>query len=146
MFAQATRLGLRFQTPNGQISVEDLWNLPISTSSANKASLESLGRSIRTELKDHGEETSLFGAGSIDKKAAKVKKELELKFEIVKFIGETLVREKQKAEARAEARQKAQRMMELIQQKKEKELEGKSVEELTAMLATIGDTGEDDEE
>jgi hypothetical protein len=34
LFASASRLSLRFDTPQGQLSTEDLWSLPLSTNRA----------------------------------------------------------------------------------------------------------------
>ena len=43
IFARATRSKLRFLSVQGALSVEDLWDLPLTTMRPNKASLETIG-------------------------------------------------------------------------------------------------------
>ena len=148
IFAQASRLGLRFTTPQGQLSVEDLWKLPISHANGNKASLESIGLALKAQTEQQQSNGSLFGTTSLTRAQSKERKITQLKFEIVKYVGETLVKEAKKREELAEARKNQQRIMELIQQKQDKELEGKSLEELQKLLqgqTANASAGSDDE-
>lgn len=146
MFAQASRLGLKFQGSQGTISVEDLWNLPISHANPNKASLESIGLALHQQIESQKGSGTIFAASSLTKAQARERKILQLKFDIVKFIGETLLREQAARDKAAETRAKNNRIMELIEQKKEKELEGKSIEELRGLLeGQAADSVEEDD-
>lgn len=45
-FVAATRKKLRFASPIGILSVEDLWDLPLTTTRSNKPSLEAIGNDL----------------------------------------------------------------------------------------------------
>ena len=50
IFEQATRAKIRFSTPVGMLSVEDLWDLPL-TSARARANLDDVARLLDAELK-----------------------------------------------------------------------------------------------
>lgn len=49
MFQQATRLKLRFSTSQGQLTVEDLWDIPLT--STRNASLDSIAIDLHIQAK-----------------------------------------------------------------------------------------------
>ena len=126
MFESASRLKLRFDSQVGQLSVEDLWDLPLT--SAFKANLDAIAVELNRQLK--GTEESFVSTG---KKNAV----LELKFEVVKHIIGVRVAENQaKIDERNRAERKAQ-IAELIEQKKGEGLKAMSIEELEALAAKL---------
>ena len=124
-FEKATRLRLRFETSRGNLNVEDLWRLPL-------AELDKLAIALNKQLKESGEE-SFIKAKSKDNKL------LELRFDIVKHIIETLLSEDEEKKKAADKRAKREQLLELIAKKKNQELEGKSLEELEAELTKLED-------
>ena len=124
-FEKATRLRLRFETSRGNLNVEDLWRLPL-------AELDKLALALNKQLKESSEE-SFIKAKSKDNKL------LELRFDIVKHIIETLLSEDEEKKKAADKRAKREQLLELIAQKKNPELEGKSLEELEAELTKLED-------
>lgn len=124
-FEKATRLRLRFETSRGNLNVEDLWRLPL-------AELDKLAIALNKQLKESSEE-SFIKAKSKDNKL------LELRFDIVKHIIETLLSEDEEKKKAADKRAKREQLLELIAKKKNQELEGKSLEELEAELAKLED-------
>ena len=114
-FEKATRLRLRFETSRGNLNVEDLWRLPL-------AELDKLAIALNKQLKESSEE-SFIKAKSKDNKL------LELRFDIVKHIIETLLSEDEEQKKAADKRAKREQLLELIAKKKNQELEGKSLEE-----------------
>lgn len=126
MFEAASRLKLRFDSKVGQLSVEDLWDLPLT--SATKANLDAIAVDLNRQLK--GTEESFVSTGT--KNAV-----LELKFEIVKYIITTRVGENQaKLDERARAERKAQ-IATLIEQKKTEGLAALTVEQLEELAKTL---------
>ena len=77
MFEKASRLKLRFDTPKGMITTEDVWDLPLT--SRNGASLDNLAKDLNRTIKETEEESFVA-----DKSARNTV--LELKFDIVKHI------------------------------------------------------------
>lgn len=124
-FEKATRLRLRFETSRGNLNVEDLWRLPL-------AELDKLAITLNKQLKESSEE-SFIKAKSKDNKL------LELRFDIVKHIIETLLSEDEEKKKAADKRAKREQLLELIAKKKNQELEGKSLEELEAELTKLED-------
>lgn len=124
-FEKATRLRLRFETSRGNLNVEDLWRLPL-------AELDKLAIALNKQLKESSEE-SFIKAKSKDNKL------LELRFDIVKHIIETLLSEDEEKKKAADKRAKREQLLELIAKKKNQELEGKSLEELEAELTKLED-------
>lgn len=124
-FEKATRLRLRFETSRGNLNVEDLWRLPL-------AELDKLAVALNKQLKESSEE-SFIKAKSKDNKL------LELRFDIVKHIIETLLSEDEEKKKAADKRAKREQLLELIAKKKNQELEGKSLEELEAELTKLED-------
>ena len=84
------------------------------------------------QLKESSEE-SFIKAKSKDNKL------LELRFDIVKHIIETLLSEDEEKKKAADKRAKREQLLELIAKKKNQELEGKSLEELEAELTKLED-------
>lgn len=124
IFERATRLKIRYQTQNGILMVEDLWDLPLD--SKVKASLNSIAIQLNRQIKDSGEE-SFIGKSKVDPV-------LQLKFDIVKYVIDTKLSE---AEDKANALAKKQyneKILKLIDEKEEEALKDKSPEELKQML------------
>lgn len=119
IFALATRQKYRFPF-NGQISVEDLWDL-------TPAQLDRVYKALKKDQKASNEETLLTVRTTEDAV-------LDSKIELVKFIFETKQAEKAAAVLKAESEAKKKHIRELIAAKKDKQLEALSVEELEKLL------------
>ena len=123
IFKEAAKKGLRFGTTKGPLSVEQLFQL-------TQTDLANAVKNQKKLLNKDNED----GLSFLDE-ASKVDTTEQLKFDILK---EVYLTKKADAEALRDARAKKennQRILELIAKKKEGALEGKSIEELEAMLA-----------
>lgn len=121
IFEKASRIKLRFDI-NGNVSTEQLWNVSMS-------SLTDYEQFLTETVEGYGKATRR------SRKAKTTAQELnELRLAIVTHILD--VREAEQIEAEQAASNKAhnQKILELIQSKKENELAGKSIEELEALL------------
>lgn len=127
-FEKAVRMKLRFDTPKGQLSVEELWDIPLE--SEKGVSLDGLAVALHQKIKS-GAEVSFVRKDS--SKSAEYET-VQLKFDIVKHIIDIRVAEKEAAEKSRANRAQKQRILELIAQKQDESLAGKSVEELMAMV------------
>lgn len=119
-FKEASKQALRFATTKGNLSTEQLWNLSLSD-------LDALATSLDEALEASGKRSYL-------KKTTAKNKTLQLQRDIVVDILETKVEEKEAAENALEKKRNNEKILELIARKKDTELEGKSIEELEAML------------
>lgn len=125
MFKQASKLKLRFDTKKGQITTEDLWDLPLT--SRTGVSLDAIAIAVNNELQA-SKETS-FVAEKSDGDSI-----LELKLEILKAVIADRKAENAAKRDEAEKKERKDKIARILENKKDEELAGKSVEELEAML------------
>lgn len=123
MFKKATRLKLRFQTEKGLLSVEQLWDL-------NLTSLATIVRNLKSQLKKEEDDDLSF----LDSKVVKVDDTIQIMFEVVKDIYITKKDEADAIRKTKENKEHNQKIMEIISRKKEESLQNLSVEELEKMM------------
>lgn len=129
MFERATRLKLRFDTHVGQLSVEDLWDLPL-TSTNNRANLDEIAVNLHKQL-----ESSSVASFVVAKSMANDK--LQLGFDIVKHVIDMKIAERDAAEARKQNAERKQKLLSLAAQKRDGQLldlEPEALEEMAAAL------------
>jgi len=121
IFEKASRCKLRFDI-NGQVSTEQLWNVTQATLAEYEQHLQEL-------VESYGKSTRRT------KKIRTGQQELnELRLAIVTHVLDTLEKESEESANRVAAKEYNQKILALIQAKRQDELAGKSVEELEAML------------
>lgn len=124
MYKEASKIGLRFQTAQGSLTVEQLWSLSLAKL---KLALKTVGEELdksenKTERLSFLDETKV------------VDREKQLQFEILKDI---YITKKQEADAEKNAvamKEHNQYILSLIKTKQDQELANKSIDELKAML------------
>jgi hypothetical protein len=129
IFERASRLKLRFDTPKGLITAEDLWDLPL-TSGTGKANLDDVARGLHRELKEANTQSFVL-------KPAKADDDLQTAFDVVKHVIDIRLAENEEARVKTENREKKQRILELISRKQDEALGAKSVEELQEMVTAL---------
>lgn len=122
-FETATRRKLRFQTTRGNLTVEDLWDVPLTVLDE---AYKGLSRQIR-----EAEDDSLLAKRDSGAEEATIKRDL------VKHVVEVRQAEATEKRNREARRAQAARVRELIAQKQDEALSGKSTEELAALLAEL---------
>ena len=118
----ASRQKFRFPF-KGVATVEDLWDLGVHD-------LDTIFKALNSQKKQAQEESLL---------AVKTKEDsvLDAKIEIVKYIVTTKLAEAEQKRIRSEQREKKNRIAEILADKQDEELRGKSVEELQKMLGEL---------
>lgn len=124
MYKKASKLKLRFATQKGNLTVEQLWDLSMEDL---KVEVKNQYEVIKEASIDDDPDLSFLGDGKVDSKET-------LKFEILKDIFTTKKQEIENSAVEAEKRMKNKRIMEIIAKKQDEDLQGKSIEELKAML------------
>ncbi len=130
LFQQASRLKLRFPSPVGVVSVEDLWDLPLTSTRTNQANLNNIAKGVARELKAHGEEDFVNPRSTVDET-------LQLKLDVLKHVIAVRQAENEAGRAAAERKEKKAKLLDLIAKKQDQEWEGKSLEELQAAVAEL---------
>lgn len=121
IFELATREKIRFRHSNGLISVEDLWDLTLPQ-------LDVIAKALRKSLQDNGE--SFISEVKTDKTT-------EIAFEVVKHVIGVRLAEKEAMKRRKEAAEKRAQILDIIADKQNEALKGKSVEELMKELEAL---------
>ena len=129
---------MRFQTSAGNITVEDLWDLPLT--SKTKVNLNSIGLAIRSNLKDQTEESLVSPVDS------KVTKDLQARFDIIMHIINAKQEEAAARRQEAANASKIRVLEQAIAYKKEEDIKSKSIEELTKELETLKSSIDDSAE
>jgi hypothetical protein len=129
LFLIASRNKYRFPSEKGYLTVEQLWDLPLS--SRSKFDLNNVAIAVNNELKSIAEE-SFVEASSNPRKG-----ELERQLELVKFIISTKQEENQKATDRAAKAALKAKIQEAIEVKQDDAMRSSSLEDLKAQLAAL---------
>ena len=119
IFEYATRNKLRFPY-KGNISVEYLWDLPV-------AELDTIFKALNAQVKLSQEESLLS-------KKSKKDEALSVQIDIVKHIVSVKIAEADARRCEAENAAKRQKIMQIIEEKKDEKLQNSSIEELNKML------------
>ena len=107
IFEYATRNKLRFSSNRGELSVEQLWDLPLR--SRDDFNLDNVAKLANKALKDKEEsfvETT--------KTAEQTRREIAL--EVVKYVIQTKLNEEEAAKKRAANRQEKQKLLEILEE------------------------------
>lgn len=120
IYKRASKQKLKISTTKGELLVEQLWDLTLEE-------LDSLATDMDEQLERVKSKTYL-------KASSKEDTVLKLRRDIVVDIIESKVKEGEIALKAAETKAKNQRIIELIAKKQDEQLEGKTLEELEAML------------
>lgn len=129
MFQKAARLKLRFDSPKGPLTVEDLWDIPL-TSATGKVNLDEIARGLFRQLRS--DDTVSFVEPT-----QKSNPTIQLKFDIAKHIIDVRLAENEAvAKARANADRK-QTLLGIIAQKENEVLLGSSLDDLKKMAEAL---------
>mgnify|MGYP001424688622 CR=1 FL=1 len=128
MYKQAAMKKFRFETPQGYATIEDLFDLPLT--SKRSANLNDIAIGLYQRIQ--GEHTISF-VGDAPSASSQLTTMLELVKDVIATRKEELARRTKAAES-AVAKQK---IMAIIEQKNDAALSEKSIEELQAELAKM---------
>lgn len=124
IFEYAVRNKLRFNY-KGLITVEDLWYLSLKD-------LDAIYKQLKGQMKVNGEESLMASKSKADTV-------LEMQIEIIKYVFAEKEAAVAKAKKAAENRKQREKLMGILAEQEEKDLRGKSADELRAMIAELED-------
>ena len=129
MFDKAFRQKLRFESPMGQLSVEDLWDLPL-TARSGKANLDDIAKDLHHQLKNGDDISFVIQSKKSDET-------IQLKFDIIKHIIDVRLAEQSAAETLRSNKEKKQQLLAIIAQKENEGLMNTSLDELKKMAESL---------
>jgi hypothetical protein len=129
IFEQATRRAIRFESAKGDLSVEQLWDLPLQ--SRNQFDLDTVAKTVNRQLNDVTEESFV----SVRENPAK--ETLSLKLEIVKHIISVKLQEAEEARNRANKASEKEKLLRLLDEKQNEALRALTPEEIQERLKAL---------
>jgi len=129
IFEYATRNKLRFASLRGELSVEQLWDVPLR--SRDDFNLNAIAKAANKALKDISEESFV----ETTKTAAHTR--CEAAMETVKYIIDVKLAEEEAAKTRAEKKQEKEKLLGILAEKQAGKLSELSEKELQKRIAAL---------
>ena len=130
IFEKATRLGLQFDSAQGQLEIHDLWDLPLSSKQDKRANLDDIAKGLYKKLQNSSDISFVETETRTDTIS-------QLKFDIVKHIISVRLEENKIARETKERSEKKQQLLALVAQKEGEHLAGLSLDELKAKISEL---------
>lgn len=130
IFANATRQKIRFQSVRGELSVEQLWDLPLSSKTG--FDLDTIAKAVNKELKTVSEDS--FVAVKVNAQETK----LTLALDVLKHIIQVKLAEDAEAKQRVANAAERQRLIGILEKKQDQALEALTPEEIQKRLQALG--------
>lgn len=134
LFQRAARFKLRFPSPIGDLTIEDVWDLPLKGRASNGrpcVDLDTVARLVHAELKGIDE------VSFVDTKPDPRKADLETKLEIVKVVIAARQAERDAAKTAAETAERKRKLLAALASKEEQDLAGMTREQIEAEIAKL---------
>jgi len=131
IFENASRKKLRFPSIRGELTVEMLWDMPLTSKTG--FDLDTVARNVNQDLKSVAEESF------VATKANPLKESLELKLDIAKYIIAAKIEAADLARTAAARKAEREQLVEILHQKKTQELLGMSAEDIQKRIAELGE-------
>lgn len=129
IFERASREKLRFKSTHGQITVEDLWCLPLINERGGLC-LNTLAKNLSRQLRDENEEN--FVEPISPQKSLSL-----LKLEVVKHIIKVKIEERDSKTEELKKETKKKQILGILADKEENSLKNMSEQELRKMLDSL---------
>lgn len=128
MFEKASQMKLRFETKKGDLTTEELWDLPLTSKTG--VSLDDIAKGINRSLRESSEE-------SFVETPSKANSLLVLKLDIVKHIIAKRLEAAEEAKNAAAKKAEKEKLLTIKAAKQNKALEDLSLEEIDKLLASL---------
>lgn len=131
LFEYATRNKLRFISVKGELTAEQLWDVPLRSSDG--FNLDAIARGANKTFKDATEESFV----QTTRTAAHTR--LEMVLEVVKHVIATKLGDEEAAKKRAENKAKKEKLLAILAEKQDGALSDLSERELKKQIAALDD-------
>ncbi len=131
IFETATRNKIRFASNRGELTTEQLWDVPLR--SRDDFNLNAIAKMANKALKEVSEESFVESS----KTAEHTRREVAL--EVVKYVIETKLTEEKTAETRAERKKEKEKLLQILAEKQDGKLSELSERDLKKRIASLDD-------
>lgn len=129
MFEKAIKQKLRFDSVRGQLTTEDLWDLPLT--SRNSFDLDTIAKAVNSKIKEAQEESF------VKVRSNPAQDKLTLQLDILKYIIADKMQEAETKATTVARQQQRQKLEEVLASKQDDALKGLSVAELQAQIDAL---------
>lgn len=129
IFEYATRSKLRFASMRGELTVEQLWDVPLR--SRDDFNLNTVAKAANKALKEVSEESF------VETTKTEAHTRLEMAMEVVKFVIDTKRAEEETAKKRAENKLEKEKLLGILAEKQAGKLSELSEKELQKRIAAL---------
>lgn len=131
LFEKAVRTKLRFKTVRGEISAENLFDIPLTSETSPGFTLDQIAKDVKRELDKSAEESF------VSTKVNPAKADNELRLEILKFVIAEKIELQKRASQAAANNERRRLLLQALDEKNRQALEGMSKEQIEAELSAI---------
>lgn len=131
IFEYAVRNKLRFASIRGELSVEQLWDVPLR--GRDDFNLNAIAQSTNWALKETLEENFVETPKTVERTRR------ETALEVVKYVIDTKLADEKAAKDRATKKQEKEKLLSILVEKQDGKLSELSVEELQKRIAALED-------
>lgn len=131
IFEYATRNKLRFASARGELTVEQLWDVPLR--SRDDFNLNAVAKTTSKAWKDISEESFVETAKTLEHTRR------ETALEVVKYIIDAKLAEEAAAKKRAENKIEKEKLLQILAEKQDGKLSELSEKELQKRIAALGE-------
>jgi hypothetical protein len=129
IFVYATRNKLRFASSRGELTVEQLWDVPLR--SRDDFNLNAVAKTANKAWKD------IFEESFVETAKTPQHTRLETALEVVKYIIDAKLAEEEAAKKRAEKKTEKEKLLKILAEKQEGKLSTLSEKELQRRIAEL---------
>lgn len=129
LFSFATRTKLRFASPKGELTTEQLWDVPLR--SRDDFNLNTIAKTANKALKDATEESFVQPVRSA------LQVSLEVRLEVVKHIIEAKIKDEEKVKKRAENKAERETLLAILAEKQAGKLSALTEEEIKKRIEAL---------
>lgn len=130
LFEYATRNKLRFASTRGELTIEQLWDVPLR--SKDDFNLDAVAKAANQALKDASEESF------VETTRTPAHARLEATLEIVKHVIEAKLSDEEAAKKRAENKLEKEKLLRVLAEKQEGKLSALSERQLRERIEALG--------
>lgn len=129
IFEYATRNKLRFASPRGELTVEQLWDVPLRSS--DNFNLDAVARAANKTWKEASEESFVSTTRTA------TQNRLEAALEVVKYVIQVKLADEETAKRRKENKLEKEKLLAILSEKQEGKLSALSEKELQKRIAAL---------
>lgn len=129
LFEIATREKFRFASIKGELSVEQLWDVPLTSKTG--FDLDTIARTVNQELKET--DTESFVQTTVSSKRELLQQKLDVVKHIIAYKIDKFTAQQRAAEKAAEK----QKLLQILESKQNAQLQEMSIEEIQARLQAL---------